>query len=258
MNMTCQAANVHALISDPTIKPHIEELATAFETFASSDKQRTHIHSALSCIISDEMIGQPRQGLHREQALQPDIYTALLSYLNHEIGTAAFASYHGERRENQYFLSPQGILCSHVKIQGVKYQPDHISPGNANIVFSSPGSSTSALAKIIEIFLHTRRDLTGVMVEETFLAVQELLHLSNSEGHHDIFRQYSAFGGILYYADYSMVIQVFHPKDLICHFAKTPMEVQSISRPCFHVLPLDRVSYHIYHYPVDILIIFYR
>ncbi|KIK38450.1 hypothetical protein CY34DRAFT_108662 [Suillus luteus UH-Slu-Lm8-n1] len=79
------------------------------------------------------------------------------------------------------------------------------------------------------------------MIEETFLAIQPLTALSDTDVPHDPYRQYPVAGGFLCYNEYHTDYHIIRPSGVICHYAKTPMRIPRIRQPCVHVLPLDRL-----------------
>jgi hypothetical protein len=241
MERTCQAANIYSLMMDPDIKSHMADLVSAFGNFINKDSHGTQILNALSLLSEEEMIGKPRNEQKMHEILDKTIYQALLIRLNQETDSLIYADWYSQN-QNQPSLSPYSVSCVYLKTHGIQYQPYHISSGNSNVVFQPINTSSEAAGQIIEIFLHTHENQMGNTVEETFVVVKQLVSLSSSDQQYDVFRKYNPIGGILYYAEYSSTIQVIRPQDLVCHFAKTPLQIQDIEKLCIHVLPLDQVG----------------
>ncbi|KAG2140881.1 hypothetical protein BD769DRAFT_1384036 [Suillus cothurnatus] len=95
--------------------------------------------------------------------------------------------------------------------------------------------------RIVKIFLHHRYSTKNSMIEETFLAIQALIPLSDTDSPYDPYRQYPIAGGFLCYNEYDTNYCIIRPSGVICHYAKTPMRIPRIRQPCVHVLPLDRL-----------------
>lgn len=92
--------------------------------------------------------------------------------------------------------------------------------------------------RIQQIFDYTFYDREGEV--ETFLFVTPLAELSEADAQHDPYRQYKFAGGELYYAKDLPGI-IVSAADVLCHFARTPVNIPEIIQPCIHVLPLDKV-----------------
>ncbi|KAG2094659.1 uncharacterized protein F5147DRAFT_657130 [Suillus discolor] len=102
-------------------------------------------------------------------------------------------------------------------------------------------SSKPEAGRITKIFLHHQYSTNDSMIEETFIALQTLIPLSDTDVPYNPYRQYPLAGGFLCYNEYHTNYHVIRPSSVICHYARKPMRVQRIRQPCVHVLPLDRL-----------------
>lgn len=177
----------------------------------------------------------------KEVVLEEELYSALLQLIDN---TEQFR-YVGEgdpRSSDQLFLRRKVLRSNHILIHGVSYRPSDFSQCDSNILFRSSLGSKPEAGRIIKIFIHHRYSTNNSMVEETFIALQTLIPLSDTDVAYDPYRRYPIAGGFLCYNEYHTKYRVIRPSSVICHYARTPMRIQRIRQLCVHVLPLDRVS----------------
>ncbi|KAG1848575.1 hypothetical protein C8R48DRAFT_778790 [Suillus tomentosus] len=239
MNHTCRVANVRALIQEERIRTVVSDMVDAYSNFAGEDRRGTRIRDVLQWEKIVTAHGQTRPA-SKEVILEERLYSALLKLID----ATEPLRYVGEgdpRSLDQVFLRRKVLLSNRILIHGVSYRPSDFSHCDSNIVFhSSPGSKPEA-GRIIKIFLHHRYSTNNDMIEETFLAIQPLIPLSDTDIPYDSYRQYPVAGGFLCYNEYHTHYHVIRPSGVICHYAKTPMRISRIRRACVHVLPLDRL-----------------
>jgi len=77
---------------------------------------------------------------------------------------------------------------------------------------------------------------------EAYFVVQRFKELSDQEALRDPYRNYPLVGGRLYHLDLEDKIEVVPSQDITAHFAHTPHDEKEFGFPCFHALPLDKVT----------------
>ncbi|KAG2738629.1 hypothetical protein P692DRAFT_201730859 [Suillus brevipes Sb2] len=240
MNHTCRVANVRTLIQEDHIRSAICEMVDAYSNFANEDRRGTRIRDVLQSDKTVTTQGQTHPA-SKEVILEDKIYSALLQLID----TTEEHRYVAEgvpRSSRQLFLSRKAVPSNRILICGVSYRPSDFSHCDSNIIFRSASDSRPEAGRIVKIFLHHRYSPNQSIIEETFLAVQPLIPLSDIDIPRDPYRQYPIAGGFLCYNQYHNDRRIIRPSGVICHFAKTIMRIQSIRQPCVHVLPLDRVG----------------
>jgi hypothetical protein len=240
MNHTCRVANVRTLLQEERIRTVVLDMVDAYSDFAGEDRRGTRIRDVLQWDKTVTAHGQVRPA-SKEVILEECVYSALLQL----IGTTEPLKYVGEgehRSSNQLFLRRKVLLSNRILIHGVSYRPSGFSHCDSNIIFRRSQGSKPEAGCIIKIFLHHRYSTDNNMIEETFLAIQPLIALADTDVPHDPYRQYPVAGGFLCYNEYHTDYHIIRPSGVICHYAKTPMRIPRIRQPCVHVLPLDRVS----------------
>jgi hypothetical protein len=240
MNHTCQVVNFCTLIQEGHICTVVSDMVDAYSNFTGEDRRGTRICDVLRWEKPVTTQGQTRTGA-KEVVLEEEIYSALLQLIN----TTKQLHYVGEGNplsSNQLFLRCKVLLSNCILIHGVSYLPSDFSHCDSNIFFCSSLGSKPEAGCIIKIFLHHRYSTDDSMIEETFIALQTLIPLSDTDAPYDHYRQYPLAGGFLCYNEYHTNYRVIRPSGIICHYAKTPMRVKKICQACIHILPLDRVS----------------
>lgn len=207
---------------------------------------RSHGIGPRSTQAQDQSVHEPAAG--KKVALDEIIIEKLCGLLNAEVGVERFtpASLLTKERTTQIFLHAQGTQHHALRHEGVTYRPLYRSPGDSNILLHSTeniGSSGVPYcpARILKIFTHTRMNPRNAVVTEVFCAIQRLKPLPSELVEKDWFRKFGAIGGSLWSGDYGPTIEVIRPSAILCHFAKTPLELEEMGVPTFHVFPLDRV-----------------
>ena len=244
MQSACRAANLSSLLRDEHVRSMVSELTDTYGKFINEDQRGTRIHDALSFQTKTQGVGDTGK-LPKETKLEDLVHEALISRLNFEVSSNTYVP-RPHKAQGQYFLSKDAIQCREVQIGGVRYQPATISSGNSNVMFQIPGSSKQVAGQVSQIFLHTRKNPSRKKekIQETFLVAHPFAPLSSNDVPNDNYRKFPLVGGSLHYAHYEgTLMYILHPADIVCHIAKTIMHnLPGISKTCFHVLPLDRVS----------------
>ncbi|KAG2144073.1 hypothetical protein BD769DRAFT_1661497 [Suillus cothurnatus] len=203
------------------IRTIVSDMVDAYSNFVGEDRRGTRIRDVLKWDKTVTAHGQTRP-VSKEVILEEVLYSALLQLID----ATEPLRYVGEgdpRSSDQLFLRRNVLLSNRILICGV-----------------SLGSKPEA-GRIVKIFLHHRYSTKNSMIEETFLAIQALILLSDTDSPYDPYRQYPIAGGFLCYNEYDTNYCIIRPSGVICHNAKTPMRIPRIRQPCVHVLPLDRL-----------------
>ncbi|KAG1905079.1 uncharacterized protein F5891DRAFT_889289, partial [Suillus fuscotomentosus] len=240
MNHTCRVANFRTLIQGEHIRTVVSDMVDAYSNFAGEDRRGTRIRDVLQWEKPVTAQGQTRPTT-KEVALEEELYLALLQLIN-TIEQLRYVGDGDPRSSDQLFLRRKVLPSNRILIRGVSYRPSDFSHCDSNILFRSSLGSKPEAGRIIKIFLHHRFSTNDNQIEETFIALQTLVPLSDTDVPYDPYRQYPLAGGFLCYNEYHTKYRVIRPSGIICHYAKTPMRVPRIRQPCVHVLPLDRVS----------------
>lgn len=77
---------------------------------------------------------------------------------------------------------------------------------------------------------------------KVYFAVQRFRELSAQQALQDPYRQYPLVGGRLYHPELEDEIEVVPSQEIIAHFAHTPQDDRDFGFPCFHALPLEKVT----------------
>lgn len=241
INQACRAANLQSILRNGLVQSAMGRVIDAYTKIANEDSRGTRIRDAFTLKELTDEIGIPSKPPVVEP-LADGVFSALLGYLNQLHGNILYVDERtASRSPYQYFLHRISTTCNRVRIGGVSFQPEHCSPKDSNIVYSDHLDPCQVHAgRIVSIFLHRRSTLAGTRIEATYVAVRRLVPLRQDDQKHDNFRRYKD-GGTLYYDSYKKDVDVVLPKDILCHFARTPITLLPIERPCVHVLPLDRV-----------------
>jgi hypothetical protein len=91
--------------------------------------------------------------------------------------------------------------------------------------------------KIKQIFTHSVPQQS-----EVYFVIERFKELSPQAASHDPYRQYPLVGGRLYHPELEEELEVVSSEEIVAHFAYTPLEEEDFGFPCFHALPLDKVT----------------
>ena len=80
---------------------------------------------------------------------------------------------------------------------------------------------------------------------EAYFVIQRFKELSDQEALRDPYRNYPSVGGRLYHLDLDDKIEVVPSQEIIAHFAHTLHNEKDFGFPCFHALPLDKVTFNV-------------
>lgn len=127
---------------------------------------------------------------------------------------------------------------------GAIFSPASFSVRDSHAVIGKGSSGDWYAGKIKQIFTYPF-DLSGS--QEAYVVMQKFKELSVQEAIQDPYRRYPMVGGRLYHSGLEEQIEVVPVQDIIAHFAYTPHGGQEFGFPCFHALPLNKVSYSLSH-----------
>jgi hypothetical protein len=130
---------------------------------------------------------------------------------------------------------------------GAIFSPDSFSVRDSYVVIRR-GSGTQIpgdwyAGTIKQIFTYPFNSSARV-----YFVIQKFRELSSHEASRDPYRQFPLVGGRLYHTELEDKIEVIPSQRIISHFAHTPHDRQDFGFPCFHALPLDKVSTHPPHH----------
>lgn len=249
LKTACRTSNLSTLLQNPDIKATVEDLSAAYDAFNQEDQRGTRVRDVLSPDQSATAGIPTKAALRRSQKLSEATLFSLAQYLNKE-NKGNYVPYwlNIPKRAGSTDIYLDAIFCSKVMIGGVSYKPAKTAPGSSNALLRPYPGSQPQPAIIQEIFAH-RRIQNGKEVEETFLAVKYLVPLESSHEKRDPYRRFPQLGSSLWKAEVEDRLAVIRPANILCHFAKTKLEMEGIPYPCFNVMPLNRVSPFLYLRP---------
>jgi hypothetical protein len=122
--------------------------------------------------------------------------------------------------------------------RGAIFSPSSFSDRDSHMVISK-GDCQWYAGKIKQIFTYP----SGLASKlEAYFVIQRFEELSNQEALQDPYRNYPLVGGRLYRLDLEAKIDVVPSQEITAHFAHTHHDEKDFGFPCFHALPLDKVT----------------
>ena len=126
--------------------------------------------------------------------------------------------------------------------RGAIFSPSSFSGRDSHVVISKSGCQWYA-GRIKQIFTYP----SGLPSKlDTFFVIQKFEELSNQEALQDPYRNYPLVGGRLYHLGLEDKIEVVPSQEITAHFAYTLHDEKDFGFPCFHALPLDKVTFSPY------------
>ncbi len=122
---------------------------------------------------------------------------------------------------------------------GSIFSPSSFSVRDSHVIIGKGIPGDWYAGKVIQIF-------TLGSASEPYFVVQRFKELSVQEAQQDPYRRYPLVAGRLYHPELEDETEVVTLQELIAHFAHTPHDSQTFGFPCFHALPLNKVSH--FHY----------
>ena len=137
------------------------------------------------------------------------------------------------------------FMQTSVQTLGMVFSTFRTSYGNSLVIYRHPEDHSSApwkAGKIVSIFVS--KQPTGdnrPMTSGPFFVVENYRPLSNTEAMYDCYRRYGDAGGRLFHTEHNGSVLLLM-RDIICHFARTTVDVPELGGDLMHVLPLARVG----------------
>lgn len=130
--------------------------------------------------------------------------------------------------------------------RGAIFSPSSFSVRDSHVVIGR-GAGTKIprdwyAGKIKQIFMYPLRSPSRV-----YFVIQKFRELSSQEALQDPYRQFPLVGGRLYHPELEDGIELLPSQEIIAHFAHTPYGEHDFGFPCFHALPLDKVTHSSHH-----------
>lgn len=137
-------------------------------------------------------------------------------------------------------ISARARQYDKLRFHGAIYSTASFSVRDSHVVIGKEFPSDWYAGKIKQIFTYP---FGSVESQGTYIVVQKFKELSPQEAKDDPYRRYPMVGGRLYHAELEEQIEVVTAQDVIGHFAYTPHGENEFKFPCFHALPLNKVSF---------------
>ncbi|KAF6755596.1 hypothetical protein DFP72DRAFT_811306, partial [Ephemerocybe angulata] len=238
-------ANLLSLLSLDKVRGVVRNMYARIQKYLGIAERGTRSHDVSPANKSG--VGNTTSKPGKRIKINDTILSELCQLLNDTSGKQTYVPSGGdrERTKSQIFLHPSAEQFHALHHDGVTYRPLYRSHGDSNILLKDSASTTGITykpARILQILAHTRKSPGDGFLREIFCVIQYLNPLPNGLIEQDWFRRFGVVGGSLWTRDYGPQIHVIRPSAIVCHFARTPMDLEEIPGLTFHVLPLDRVS----------------
>lgn len=248
MKTSCRAANLRPLLQDHKIGPAFSDFMKVLNKLSGEDERGMRLDAILRMDRPDYTTPSLPPG-GQDVNLDKPHYLALLAFLNREQPSQPYVDRRSNPEDGPRRLPFTARAMAKVFISGIYYHAHSSSSRDSNILFSpssslrvDASSSFSNVGSIQAIFKHSRTLPDGRDVSEIFLRVAQFTELSPDDQSRDLFRRFPIAGGRLVYEKVSSKVVIIRPSQVICHVAKTPLNIAGIDQACIHILPLDRVS----------------
>jgi len=207
----CRVANIHALMDDERIQVTAPELLDTFTTVSNEDHRGTR--------LADETHFPPTK---------PPIHIQLDSGTFNLLSQLIADTMDGFGPWN--LVTPRVLELRKITISGVIYSNHKSLPRDSNIIFRRPGRTSHCIGRVDLIFQPGNSDATFLAVSQFSLAPEHPIQ--------GVYRRFGFAGGYLY-GEGRVTPRVIRTSDVICHFARTPVE--SEGQGLVHALPLNTV-----------------
>ncbi len=249
----CIGQNLRAMMSSDGMSEALETRKDSFSKIFQNDKRGTLYNDALSFESADGAV--KLSNVSRTEYLDAKTIKLLRDCVESHPSISGFSV---------DLFSPV-LQQTSVTFQGQTFSPTSTAVGNSHIIYTVHVDADVNAKKgnikakkgdlkakkwcpgrIVTIF-HLQGSPALASAQATFFVVEPYESLTKEERIHDKYSEYSAAGagGTLYYNSVSPRHWVVPLRDIVCHFAATPITVPDISRPCLHVLTLNHVR-HLY------------
>jgi hypothetical protein len=165
--------------------------------------------------------------------LDIDSHNQLVGFLNRKSDAVIFSTGNGPGQH----VTRNALQLEKVSIRGIMYAGTDSLPRDSYIIFQKKKETRPG--QIVRIFSHTHTRSDGTIVASHYLVVSPFSTLNSADSNRlDKFRKFGFAGGFLCHNNRRQS-EVVEASDVVCQFAKTPMNVGGMD--LIHVLPLDRV-----------------
>ena len=207
----CRTANLEWMMQGERLQASVRPLVEAFSKVSNEDHRGTR--------LADEIHFPPTKP-PKPVTLDHHTHRLLLQMLNDTSPTGGH-SY------------PLDVLeLEKVSISGIIYASEQSLPRDSNIIFRRPGGLSHRVGRIKSIFQMCHQP--GM----TFLLVSQHKLITSSDVR-GVYWRFGFAGGFLCDAEEDGRLLVIRSEDVICHFAKTPLN--PTEEKLMHALPLDTV-----------------
>jgi hypothetical protein len=124
------------------------------------------------------------------------------------------------------------------------FSPSSFSVRDSHVVIGNSIPDHWYAGKIKQIFTYSSGPPSRLQV---YFVIQRFKELSAQEALQDPYRRYPLVAGCLYHPELEDKIEVVPSEKIISHFAHIPHDRKVFGFPCFHALPLDKVSFLLCH-----------
>lgn len=197
---------------NPTIK------GTVFESLTSVGMQR-NIFEGEECWLAEDVLDRLEDLLVRTEKLE---------------GTRQGLGSSDVQCTTTYAKARQYNKFTH---RGAIFSPTSFSVRDSYVVIERVTPWDWYAGTIKQIFTYPSGQSSDV-----YFVIQKFDELSNQEALRDPYRRYPLVGGRLYHPELKDEIEVVPSHKITAHFAHTPYDTEEFGFPCFHALPLDKVS----------------
>lgn len=240
----CRASNFASFVKDSGVLPAVEK--QIFEMALQDDRRGTRVNEVGIPDPTDiSTTPQHPHATYAQSFLPHETHVALLHHLNSQGGQYVLST-SLSKLPNQTFLHPQAELIGELQIGGVRYTPSKRSLGASHAMITlNQGEEAAVPAQVRQIFRHSRFNNLAKH-DDIFIAVSLLQPLDESNRQLDPYRTFKSFGS-LYSTAYEERIIIVRPSQIVCHYARTWMDLSEQSAPCYHILPLSHVGFSLIH-----------
>lgn len=241
-----RAANFVALLRyDRAIQETIPELVEAYEKFATEDSRGTRLANLAAASHPSEDIAL--LGSRTSELISHELYPKYLAAIIPE--------------DHSYHPRPSRSVCFAQKIalRGVRYASADVFERDSDVIFHPVGparGSQTCAGRIDKIFTAPPSMSSDSNAVNVFVVVQPYspLPTTSNEKTLALDRVCRSFHPVAGYLSSSLRQEscIVRATDIVCHFAKLPLDEVLPDSDVMHVLQLDRVSQYLFecHYTI--------
>jgi hypothetical protein len=225
LNQFCVAQNLRSMICEK-LPPDLSDIKDAFlSTFDDSTYGNLLHDTSLFSSWSTQYTSAQYQNTETSTKLDDDLYLLLKSAYQ--------------------YAAPYALCQQSIIFQGLNFSTIQNSPRDSYVIHGdlSAGNWCASYITAIVVYL---REHTGDKEDRVLVVLDSYEMLTAAEVVQDPFHRrwpdYPDVVGRLFKKSISGRKTAADLRDVVCHYAHTPMTVPQISGECIHALPLDRVS----------------